>query len=315
MDAVMRRSVGFLMVSLTVLTVGCKMFGSKDQQPPSTDAVIPAPAYLPGDRAVDKWDRYDKVRNYNADNLYLALGSSAQSYRDYGIQELVQTRYRVGLEGTETLDVQVFRMKDNVNAFGVYSIEHNKEAQPVEAGARGCASDLTADVYKGQHYVRLRLDKTVPDSQDSLARFAAWIAGKLPGNNSLPALLSAFPEKDRVANSEQYLAPDTPGQTYLKGGYRVLYESEGKKFSMFLTNSGTPDDALWTMSGFRMSFENTGSAEALLPGPWTQAFWGLDPELGRALVFRKGSYIGGTMGLADKKLAEEMSAQLAKSLP
>ena len=128
-------------------------------------------------------------------------------------------------------------------------------------------------------------------------------------------MLNAFPKENRVANGEEYLAPGFYGRPYLKGGYRVLYELDGKKFSMFLTNAGGPDDAIWTMTLFRRSFENTGAAESLLPGPWLRAFWGLDRDLGRAFVFQKGPCIGGTMGLADQKLAEEMSKELANALP
>jgi hypothetical protein len=315
MKAATRRSMGLVLTGAILLMAGCGLIGAKSDTPPPAQAIIPAPAFLPPDRAVDKWDRCDKVHNYNPDNLYLTLGRDAQHYKDYVVQGLVQTKYRVGLEGTERLDVQVYRMSDNVNAFGVYSVQRNKEAQPAEIGARGCASELTADAVKGQYYVRLVLDKAVPESRDSLVRFAAYIAGKLPGDNALPALLKAFPEKDRVANSEEYLAPGFLGRSYLKGGYRVLYETDGKKYSMFLTNAGSPDDAIMTMTMFRMSFANTGAAEPLLVGPWLRAFWGLDSELGRAFVFQKGPYIAGTMGLPDLKLADQLARELANALP
>ncbi|GEM_PF-5344402 len=313
MQGNMRRSMSFLLGCAILVMVGCSMFGSKE--PPVAQSVIAAPAYLPPDRAVDKWDRFDKVHVYNVDNLYLELGRNAQLYQDYHVQALVSAKYRVGLEGTEQLDVQVFRMSDQVNAFGIYSVQRNKEAAPAEAGARACASDLTADACKGQYYVRLRLDKAVSESRDSLVRFASYITEKLPGDNSLPALLAAFPEANRVPHSEEYLAAGFYGRTYLKGGYRVLYQTEDAKFSMFLTYAGSPSDAIMTMTVFRMSFENAGAAEAVLPDPWLRAFWGLDPEFGRAFVFQKGPYIGGTMGLPNRELAEQLSREMANALP
>jgi hypothetical protein len=315
MDAVLRRSIGCLLACSMLLAIGCNTLESKPQQPPAVQVVVPAPSFLPPDRAIDKWDRCEKVSHYNADNLYLTLGPDAPRYRDYELQELVETQYRVGLEGVERLNVRVFRMKDPVRAFGIYSVDRSKDATPVELGARACATDLTVDACKGLYYVQLALDKPVPDSRDSLVRFAGYIVGKLPGDNSLPQMLSAFPAKDRVPNGEEFLAPGYTERPYLKGGFRVAYETGGKKYSMFLTNAGTPDDALWTWSLFRRSFENTGSAEAVLPGPWVRAFWGLDPELGRALVFQKGTFLGGTMGLADPKLADELAKQLANSIP
>ncbi len=312
MKAPARRLTGFLLVcALLLLVAGCTLVKPGSE----TKALSPAPAYLPPDRAVDKWDRCEKVHSYNADNLYLYLSGDARRYKEYGFEELAQTKYRVGLEGTERLNVEVHRMRDNVAAFGIYSVEHNKDAEPVEVGARTCATDLSVDMVKGVHFVRLKLDKAIPESRDSLIRLAAYIAGKLPGDNSLPTMFAAFPEKNRMPHSEQYLATRFLERSYLKGGYRVLYEVDGKRFSMFLVNAGDPDDAIMTMAVFRMSFRNVGSAEAMLPGPWLRAFWGLDPQLGRALVFQKGRYIGGTMGLNDRKLATQMSLQLANTLP
>ncbi len=312
MRAAMKRSMGFLLVcALLLVVVGCTLVN-----PGSGPAALhPAPAYLPPDRAVDKWDRCEKVHTYNADNLYLYLSGDARQYKEYGFEELAQTKYRVGLEGTERLNVEVHRMRDKVAAFGIYSVEHNKDAEPVEVGAQACATDLSVDMVKGVHFVRLKLDKAVPESRDSLVRLAAYIAGKLPGDNSLPTMFAAFPEKNRVPHSEQYLATRFFERSYLQGGYRVLYEVDGKRFSMFLVNAGDPDEAIITMVSFRMSFNNVGSSEAMLPKPWLRAFWGLDPQLGRALVFQKGRYIGGTMGLNDRKLAIQMSLQLANRLP
>lgn len=312
----MRQWMGIPLVCVLMATAGCNLLGTKEAAGPATSqAIIPAPGYLPPDRAVDNWDRSDKIHHYDASNLYLTLGNDARVHKDYGVQALVQTTYRVGLEGVEQLDVKVFRMQDNVNAFGVYSVEHKKDAEPVEVGARGCASELTAEAVKGEYYVKLTLDKAVPDSQEQLVKFAGYIAQKLPGDNSLPGMLKAFPEAGRVANSEQFLSPAGSDRPYLKGGFRVMYEVDGKKFTMFLTYAGNPDEAIWTMSRFKMSFENTGSAEMLLPGPWLRAFWGLDPELGRAFVFQKNGYIGGTMGLNDVTLADKMSRELANALP
>ena len=317
------RTTGLLLACVLIVTAGCTLLQAKKTPAPAPAPAPPTvlgseptpPPYLPPDRAVDKWDRCEKVHTYSADNLYLSLGREGARYKEYGFVELVQTKYRVGIEGTERLDVQVHHMRDNVAAFGIYSVTHDKNAEPVEVGARACATDLTVDMVKGPYFVRLNLDTAVAESRDSLVRFATYIAEKLPGDNALPALLSAFPEKDRVPHSEQYLAPGFLDRPYLKGGYRVLYETRGVRYTMFLCDGGDPDEAVMTMSLFRMSFQNVGSAEALLPRPWLRAFWALDPKLGRALVFQKGRYIGGTMGLPDRKPAILLSIELANALP
>jgi len=313
MKPAMLRTSGLLLLAALIVTTGCLM-SSPPPEPAQPGIAGWTHPFLPPDRAVDKWDQCEKLAVYNADNLYRYLGRNATLYKEYGFEELTQTQYRVGIEGTERLTVELHRMTDNVAAFGIYSVEHDRKAEVVELGARACATDLSVDLVKGLYFVRLKLDKTVPESRDSLVRFAAYVAQRLPGDDALPVLFSAFPVENRVPNSEQYLAPKSNEPAYLHAGYRVLYDIHGKQCSMFLSDLQTPDQAVTTMATFGMSFKNTGSAEALLPGPWAGGFWGIDKELGAALVFRKGRFIGGTMGLADRKLATQRAAQLANAL-
>lgn len=299
--------LGMLMAGLLLAAAGCA------SESGTSSPVKPLPAFLPADRAVNTWDLAGKVSTYNGDNLYLYLGEPASRFRDYGLEQLTQVQYRIGLEGKERLNVEVYRMSSDFGAFGIYSVERDPKAEPAQVGAVATQSQLKLDFTKGREFVRLKLDQAVPNSKDALLEMARYIASNLPGSDMLPAQFAAFPTADRVPNSERFVARKFWGRDYLDEAFEVGYRIDGKPVQMWLLNARSPNGALGTLTRLRSSL--SGEAEVELPGIWSTAFWGYDKDLGRIFVFQRGSFLGGARGVSDQATARRLAQELASSLP
>ncbi len=257
--------------------------------------------------AVDGWALASQPQIFAPDNLYDYIDGGADLYLKYEFQELQVAEYR---NKQASVTAEVYRHRDPIHAFGIYSQERLPSGDFLAIGAQGYYESTVLNFLKGSYYVKLSSESTGADDRDILLAFARRISQELVGPSTLPARLDAFPSDGKQRNSEKFIAKDFLGYAFLHSGFTADYEISGKKFQLFVIEGESPDDARGMLQQYlgRIGSAGTPATE----GPRQVR----DPYHGEMALFWKGKYIWGTMSLEDPDLRarylkqfEEISAR------
>ena len=211
---------------------------------------------------------YRKVSNYpvfTRDNLYNFIDGAADGYLAYGFEELNVTEY---VKGKNTIKLEIYRHKDNTNAFGIYSSERSASFRFLNIGSQGFKAGETLNFFKGRYYVKIRVTSGSGKTVQVLETLALRVADALPGDATMPKTLNDFPESGRKANEETYINNGVLGHEFLKGAFRANYELADQPFSIFIIDSKDGEDCRKTVNRYllkcKADADNSGSGKYVL---------------------------------------------------
>jgi hypothetical protein len=176
---------------------------------------------------------------FTRENLKDYNGSSSDIYLTYGFIDLNIVEYR---KGKNIIRLEIYRLSDNVMAFGIYSVERSSSFRFLNLGSQGYNTDGSINFFKGDFYVRIKANSTNEKSLQSAESLALRVANMLPGNNEMPALLSRFPETGKKVNEETFLSQNVLGHKFLTGAFKAVYELGPDSFSLFIIETKSSSD-------------------------------------------------------------------------
>jgi hypothetical protein len=182
--------------------------------------------------AIDGWTRDGAYECYARENLFDYINGAAELYLSYEFSEVVTQRY-VSEEG-EQVTADIFCFESPRDAFGIYSREQSKAAPAIGVGAEGYFDRGLLGFCKGRYYVKLTGYKAEDSMKEVLWPLAEALEAKLQGTDELPPPVTWFPAEGKVKRSEQYIARDFLGHTFLKSAYVAEYDLEAGVFRAFI---------------------------------------------------------------------------------
>ena len=216
-------------------------------------------------------------------------------YLQYGFQMVLTTDYAVGADSSG-VTVEIYTMASPLHAFGMYAAERSPSEPAIAVGVEGYHSANVLNFYKGPHYVKLTSFTLDRDMGPVLMEMARFIADRIEGHFTAPAMLARFPQQDAVLHSDRYIPSDFYGQSYFQNGYRRDYHNDAcgdyqlflipfpdslaarsafVKYADFLLKEKNPRDVKAAGEEFRLALRN--------------------PE-GDVVVFCQAALIGGALG-------------------
>ncbi len=142
--------------------------GVENQEPTAAHQVGPATAgHLPSIRA---------PQSYTADDLWKAINGAADGFLAYGVQDVVIANYSQAGTGSEAA-VEIYQMKDALNAYGKYSEERNPDNRFIDVGNEGYSGGTTVNFWKGTYF-----DAGVPRNRQGAGALhgVRCLQGRLP---------------------------------------------------------------------------------------------------------------------------------------
>lgn len=254
------------------------------------------------------WQQTKAPGLYSPESIFEYIDGAADLYLSFGFQELAVGNYQNGKK--TTVDVEIYRHKEALATFGIYSQEKSSRSRFLAVGAEGYTGGGTLNFYSGQYYVKLYVYDGGTAADTILETFARQIAGRIGGSPSLPAQLKLFPAPGRVARSERYVAENFMGHSFLKHGFTNEYEENGKKYTVFLIDGQTPATAAGMMKQWAAQAKlKTTPAE----GPVSLQ----DPFNGIVELRWQGRYIWGVAGkwTGAPAVLESIGQNIARSKP
>ena len=303
-----------LLAGLVPLLVG---HGCSSKEEPAQKVEIKSPqsaiSLLPKGDEGERWTRVADPRVYGPENLYEYINGAADGYLAYGFQEVATSDYG----NTERPELQIvadiYRMKDPVHAFGIYSSERAPSYTFVALGTEGYVGDANVTLWKDAYYVKLVAFEASEEVRAGMIALANAIAEEIPGPAKPPELLRAFPEEGQVPKSALYVSQNVLGHAFLKNGYLVEYRINDAAFRLFLIEGENAEGADGALRAYRAFIAESGrvagSAEL-----GEESFVGQDAFYGEILISRAGKYLSGVLGAPDtatgRRLLEEMLGRL-----
>jgi hypothetical protein len=190
---------------------------------------------------------YRKVKNYpvyTPDNLWDFINGAADNYLSYGFEDLNVVEYQ---KGKNVIKLEIYKHRNNIQAFGIYSSERSSSFRFINLGAQGYKSDGSINFFKGRYYVKIRTSSSSEKVLQSMESLALRTADMLPGENTMPAMLNEFPQNGKKANEETYINESVLGHEYLNSAFRSVYEAENTPFSIYILDKPTADEASLTV--------------------------------------------------------------------
>jgi hypothetical protein len=209
---VIKKTMFMLGVTLLVASIACGSgAGARDPQE-SVAELFPD---------IEGWEKDGPPALYTPETLFDYIDGGADLYLAYAFEELASQSYDSGEDKSITIDI--YRHGTPADGFGIYSQEKSSESDFLPIGAQGYHDKGVLNFFKGRYYVKMMAFGMGDGEIHVLMSLAETIAGKLDGEAAVPTLVHCFPEKNKIANSERYIAKDFLGHSFLHSAFVVDY--------------------------------------------------------------------------------------------
>jgi hypothetical protein len=246
---------------------------------------------------VSGWKQSEEIQTFIPKTLYEYIDGAADLYLSYDFEELKVAEYMN--EKKASVTVEVYRHKTPTYAFGIYSQERLPNANFIDIGAQGYIEEDVLNFLAGPYYVKITCYKMERGGREVLILFAKKVAGNLSEKGRLPSVLDSFPPNGKVKNSEKFISIKFLGYSFLHSAFTADYELTGKKFKLFVIETGDQNECKQMIQKY---LQQTGNPEqSVVEGQYTI----LDPYHGEIDVRWRETHLWGILNLSDPSLRSE----------
>ncbi len=188
-----------------------------------TAPAVAAPArdggVLPSDGAAGGWRRTRPSMVFRGADLYGHINGGSEVFLELGFDDLVVQDYG---KGDGALAVEVYTMRDELAAAGIYLLKCGREARHPDIPGRHAYSPRQVQLWRGRTYVTLTNFDGSEATTSAMVTFARLIAQRLPSPGPVPGL-DALPAEGRDEASVRVIrGPATLETVYTLGPGDVL---------------------------------------------------------------------------------------------
>jgi len=266
---------------------------------------------LPQDDSVPGWTRNGGVRSFGPDSLWQYIDGAAEAYLSYGFEQVVTAEYAHSQMAIQ-VTIDIYRMKDAKNAFGIYASELNPDAEFMPIGAEGYASGTVLNFWAGVYYVKIIAAEERADVRLEMSKLAQWMSSRLGPPGAIPAESGYFPREDLIPHSIRYLPKDILGQSYLASGFEARYRREGGEFRIVVISAADASSAGEALGRYRQFIASSGKVAQDMESPAEDGFSGADSFFGPIAALRSGNRILISLGGPSADFALSRAREIAK---
>ena len=287
------------------------------QQPPGRDkaSVGVAIPYSVGRALPDRvagWARSPQIQMFKPADLWEYIDGAAEQYLTYGVQDVATAKY-TNTSGT-VVGVDIYRMADSVNAFGIYRQELSPKARPVAIGVEGRAGSSSLKFWSGSFYVKLTASPA-GGRQPELQALGAAIAKGLDAPGRMPAQVNWFPAVGLVPDSIRFVPADALGQSAFSNAFEAKYGNPQDPSTALVVPFDSEQQAVAALARYESFLAKSGGTVKRASAPGNGGFSTTDGFYGLIVAVRAGSALTISLGAADAVSASVILAEIVKRLP
>ncbi|MFB3854918.1 MAG: DUF6599 family protein [Vicinamibacterales bacterium] len=267
-------------------------------------------AILPTANDVAGWEVTRAPRSFTPDNLWELIDGAADGFLNYGVEGVVTAEYRQPGTGYEAV-VEVYQMKDPLNAWGKYAEERNPGYDFLEVGNEGYSGGSSVNFWKGRYYVKMTTFQEKPETIHEVVELGKAVAAKIGAGGAEPIELSWFPKKNQVPHATLYVPKDVLAQSYLSNGFEARYKAGATEYKLILIGMENESAATDALKRYREYVATGGKDLHDLRGPAQGGFAGKDGFYGNLAAIRAGRHLLVSLGAPSEETAIEQLRETA----
>ncbi|MEW5981986.1 MAG: DUF6599 family protein [Acidobacteriota bacterium] len=270
-----------------------------------------SPPFMPD--TVSGWTRDGTVQRYGPGNLWEYINGGAEQYLAYGFEEAAAARYRHTRGALATLDV--YRMTDQVGAFGIYTEERSPASAVLSVGAAGSAGSDSVRFWSGPYYVKLWVSPSEAGATGLLEQLARQVAARLGDPGAPPAELAYFPTDGLAADSIRYIPTDVLGQSFLSKAFQAEYPAGTSTTTLVILSLDSSEVATRAIRQYQTFLADAGAAPSSRAALGDEAWLARDRYHGLILAVRSRSHLLIALGAPDDPTARALVSAALGRLP
>lgn len=268
---------------------------------------------LPPPQTATGWDYSELPTAYERETLYHYMNGKARVYLDYGFVRLDHAQF-ASPDGKAVVDVDIYDMGAPEGAFGIYSLERGEELPLHYKRRLGYMNGPARFFWKGRYYVTITSPASSAETIQAIHSLSSHVENSIRGEPGALLILAAFPEENKVPESEQYFATDFLGYEFMGAGFTASYTELGGRFRLFLSPKDSPAQARQGFDKLRQALSQGGKLVGEEQGIGQAAFLAHDDYLGNWLVSLKDTHVVGSVGFQELPAARSALVRLCSNL-
>jgi hypothetical protein len=270
-------------------------------------------ALLPAKNEVPGWESPQALRSFTAGNLWEFIDGAADGYLAYGFQEVVSADYAQAGTGYQAV-VDIYQMKDSLNAFGKYSEERNPEYKFLKVGNEGYSGGTSVNFWTGQYYVKITTFEEKEAIKQEMLKLANAVATKVAAPGTEPREVTFFPKENQLPHTTVYIPKDVLAQSYFTNGFESKYKAGAKEYKMILIGLENPADAKNALARYQEFLSKGGKEVKGLTAPGDGGFSGKDSFYGNVTAIRVGKNIVVALGIASEAVGIKLVSEIVGNI-
>ncbi|MCX6122708.1 MAG: hypothetical protein NTX44_13945 [Ignavibacteriales bacterium] len=243
---------------------------------------------------------------YNANNLWDIIDGAADLYLEYAFVDLHIARY-LSIDSIE-VKTELYRHASDVDAFGMYSQERDTGYNFIQLGVQGYHQQGVLNFLTGSYYIKLSTYQTGSKPQEAMLIIGRMLVEHLKQNNVMPKLFQVFPAEGKRPNTEQYVARNFLGYSFMNSAYTVLYK-DSTASKIFVIESAASEKANEMLT----KYLNTIPKEAVTKLE-SDKYQIRDPHNGLIGLQVINRYICGVINCPDGKIRDQYLKEVVANL-
>ncbi len=178
------KGIGILWLLIVTSFFSCPAFSSETQLPDNLSRLL---------GALEKqqdWRLDGSPQHAKSDGLFVLINGGAEIYLEYGFEQAVLANFKH--QNGEALILEIYRMKDQHAAYGVYTFKTDKQAKPLAIGGQAKLSDYYLNLWQGSYVITLTAPTPGKTSQATLITAAKILSRAIEKKGEEPDLVRRF---------------------------------------------------------------------------------------------------------------------------
>lgn len=244
-------------------------------------------------------------------SLWEYIDGAADIYYTYGFVLLQLNRYQMQDKPDAEITVEIYMMKDPLNAFGIYSAEKKGIDQFIEIPIEGYYVKDSLVFWHGRYYIKMSLYGIEDAEGMLLKKMAAEISTKISDNTPAPAVFALFPVLTGAKENFVYVPSEMLGIGIIGDGFTTDVTYNNSSYKIFVKNLASNDQAEELFSKIESFLVKNGKNEPL-PEGWnpqtTRIISG--SRIGDIILLHSGKIIAGVTEFDNISGALELAMML-----
>lgn len=250
------------------------------------------------------WKMKEDSRVYNSGDLWELINGAADIFLSYYFEDLHIAEYT---NKDQIIRVELYKHKTLEDTYGIYSAERMPDYPQVSIGSQGYKSQGVLNFMAGNYYVKVMSAGVTEAEEKIIALVAGKVDAKLSQPVGLPKEIDFFPEEGKVYLSDNYIAQNFLGYSFLRTAFSARYDKP-VEFQLFLIKS-TPEEIKKMLARYveMMKEDKVQQKEGLY----------LVNDLFNGMVFlkQKGDYLVGVVSTNSEETAMNYIEKVISKLP